>query len=444
MNPFKFLVYLNDLREGDRRLIYLKYIERILEGDAEHIQKYQLDQLRNIFSYGYNNTEFYRNRFDQANVNPKAINSPNDLIKFPILEKDDIRNNQKSMLSAGVAKSDLVKTATGGTTSSPVPLFIDKESWAKRRAATLYFFKWFNYEIGDKMAYLWGAQQDISSNNSLKQKLRNILINRSLCLETFYLNDETMRSHYEKIVNFKPKGLQAYSTPLFLFANFLDKYKLKLNIKNINTSAEFLYDYQREKIEQVFNTKIFNWYGARELGHIATECSEHSGMHINVSGLFIEIIKNGKQVIDEEGEIVVTDLLNKAMPLIRYRLGDIGKISTRSCKCGSPLPILESVSGRLVDTFKKRDGSFVPGVAFPNRIINECKGIRELQIVQKDYQIFHLNIVRGEHYTNQDLDEIKQKICVFMHDIIEFEVHYLDKIPLEKSGKIRFCKSEIQ
>lgn len=442
MNPYAFFVRLNDLREGDRRLFYSSEIKEILEADSSNIQKYQLEQLKEIISYSYNNSDFYRNKFDEASIMPNDLNSIKDIVKFPILEKNEIRNNQKSLLSKAIPENELIKTATGGTTSSPVPLYLDKVCVAKRRSATLFFFKWFNYEIGDKMAYLWGAQQDFSYTKSIKQKIRNKLINRALYLETFYLNDETMRKHFDKIAKFNPKGLQAYTTPLYLFADFMERNNLKLNIKNINTSAEFLYEYQREKIEKVFNTKIFNWYGARELGHIATECCEHSGMHINVSGLFIEIIKNGNSVVDEEGEIVVTDLLNKAMPLIRYRIGDVGKISTRVCKCGSALPILESVSGRLVDTFKKRDGSFIPGVAFPNRILKECKGIQELQIIQKDYQDFHLNIVKGALYSDKDLDEVKHTISLFMHDNINYEVNFVSKIQLEPSGKVRFCKSE--
>ena len=443
MNLFKLFVYLNEKREGNRRLYYLKEIGNILNSDINVINNYQLYHLQNIINFSYNNIEFYRKRFDKCNVSPTDVKSTSDLIRFPVLEKDDIRNNLDSMLYKGLSKYNLIKTATGGTTASPVTLYVDRESWAKRRAATLFFYKWFNYEIGDKIAYLWGAEQDFSSNDSIKQSIRNALIDRSLCLQSSYLNDEIMRNHYDRLAKFKPNVLQAYPTPLFLFANFMKKYNLRLNIEIINVTAEYLYDYQREVIEDVFKTKIYNWYGARELGHVATECSEHFGMHINMSGLFIEVINNGKQVVGENGYLVITDLLNKAMPLIRYRIGDIGNISNRICKCGSALTILESIEGRYVDTFMKMDGSFIPGVAFTNRIISECKGIRELQIVQKNYKIFHLNIVKGEQYLEIDLEYLKQKISSFMHDNIDYEVSFVSKIPTEKSGKVRFCKSEM-
>ena len=216
-----------------------------------------------------------------------------------------------------------------------------------------------------------------------------------------------------------------------------------MSIPYINVASEYLYDYQRQKIESVFRVKIYNWYGARELGHIATECNDHGGLHINTYGILLEVVKDGRHVFDQVGEFVFTDLHNRAMPLIRYRIGDVGIVASRPCSCGCELPLVKEVAGRYVDTFKKKDGAFVPGVAFTNRIIKSDREIKKLQIVQKDYNFFQLNVVKGPLYSDAALEDLKIKICEFMHEKLDFDVRLVEDILPERSGKITFCKSEV-
>lgn len=434
-------VRLDDFRNKDKRLYYLRELDREAQFTHQQILAHQWDRLQQILELAYHHVPFYRKGFESAGVTPKSIHTPVDLLRIPVLVKQDIRRHQQELMNPSFDSTQLFETATGGTTDSPVHLLMDKECLARRRAATLFFFRWLGYSLGDSKALLWGAEQDFPKFQSLKSRIRNWLIERTLYLPSSYLNDKIMYSYYEKLNQFKPKVLQAYPTPLYLFACFLERSGLRLPIKHINVVAEYLYEYQRNKIESVFATKIYNWYGARELGHVATECNIHNGMHINPFGLYLEVIKDGRQVQEEMGELVVTDLLNKAMPLIRYKIGDLGSISYRSCPCGCAFPLIKEVGGRFVDTFKKRDGSFIPGVSLTNRIIKEYNGIEKLQIVQKDFESFQLNIVKGPQYQIDDLENLKERICIFMHERLEFEVCFLDDILPEKSGKVTFCKS---
>jgi len=437
----KIIIPLFDIREGNTRLKYLPIVRNELIKDKKIIEEIQSDKIKKLIQYAYVNVPYYKKLYDYCGVNIYCID---DLTDIPLITKDDIRGYNKEFLSREMDITSLMRTATGGTTDSPVTLFYSKDCFSEKQACTLYFFEWFDYRPGDKIAYLWGAEQDYPSKMSLRGKIVNYLSVNGLFLPISYLNDSIMFDYYSRLKKFKPKVLQSYPTPLYIFSCFLERSNLRLDIPSINVTAEFLYDYQREKIEEVFQCKVFNWYGARELGHIATECREHRGMHVNAHSLFVEVLKDGKRVYDEEGEVVVTDLLNKAMPLIRYKIGDLGKLSTRKCRCGSSLPILEDVGGRYVDSFKKRDGTLIPGVAFTNRVIKENKEIKELQIIQTGYERFTLNIVRGNQYSNTALEHLKASIERFMHEKIEFTVHFVDSIKRERSGKVRFCKCEIQ
>jgi phenylacetate-CoA ligase len=431
--------------EGDRKWQFIPEVERVCSLSREEMLRDQWERLLAMIKFAYEKISFYRDRYNEAGVTLKSIQSPSDLTKIPVLVREDIRRNQESLMDPSLDPSKLIVTATGGTTDSPVHLYLDQDCLYKRRASTQVFSTWFGYAPGDPIAFLWGAQQDFPQKLTLKSQIRQWMLGRTLFLPSSYLNNEIMWDYYKKLVAFRPNVLQAYPTPLYLFANFLELNNLQLHIKNINVAAEHLYDYQRQKIETVFETKIFNWYGARELGHIATECYLHKGMHVNTFGVYIEVIKEGRQAQDNGiGEIVVTDLLNKAMPLIRYKIGDIGAISHEACSCRSNLPLLEDVGGRYADTFKKRDGTYIPGVALTNRVIKEYSGIEMLQIVQKDYEHLQLNLVKGDQYCEEVLLKLEEQLCNFMHERLTFDVCYVDQIYPERSGKILFCKSEIE
>jgi len=436
-------IYIYDWYNKDEKYKYVNEIEAFSIQSYEEIRQRQWKKLVRILDVASKSSEYYQNQFKRYNIDVNSIKHPENLLNIPYLTKNDIRRNMVKMRNNDTIMTDIIETATGGTTESPIKIYLDRYCYTMRRAATLYFQRWYGSLPGSPTALLWGAEQDYTKRISVKDKIKQVLFGRVIYLPSSYLNEEVMWNYYYSLMSFKADVLQAYPTPLYIFSEFLEKNNLKLKIRNINVAAEYLYPYQREKIESVFGVKIFNWYGARELGHIATECKYHNGMHINCHGVYIEVIKNGKQVVDEMGEFVVTDLLNTAMPLIRYKIGDIGKISNRICPCGSGLPLIEEVGGRYADTFKKRDGSYIPGVALTNRVIKDHHGIEKLQIIQRDYELYKLNIVKGSDYSEDAVERLKNNICDFIHERIEFEVNFVDDILPEKSGKILFCKSEI-
>ncbi|MBZ5555297.1 MAG: hypothetical protein LAO21_21505 [Acidobacteriia bacterium] len=437
------LLRLDDYRNGDKRLSYLPEVKRECTLPREELLSRQWDRVLKILDLAYEQIPFYRDRFQEAGITPKSIQAPSDLSKIPFLTREDLRNHQRELMNPLVRPEDLIQTATGGTTDSPVHLALDRECFARRRACTLHFQRWWGAGPGDRVASLWGAEQDYSRTESFRSRVRGWVLGRALYLPSSYLNDGIMQGYYEKLVEFRPKTIQAYPTPLYLFACFLEKNNLQLPIHSINVAAEYLYGYQREKIESVFSTRIYNWYGAREVGHIATECSIHQGMHLNCYGLYVEAVKDEKLVENEPGDLIFTDLFNRAMPIIRYRIGDLGVISARACACGSALPLLEEVTGRSTDAFWNRDGSFTAGASFCGRIMKECQGIKQLQIIQKDFERFQLNVVKGANFREKEVEELKQRIGDFLHAQLTFDVVFVNEVLPEPSGKVIFCKSEV-
>ena len=193
-------------------------------------------------------------------------------------------------------------------------------------------------------------------------------------------------------------------------------------------------------IEEAFNCKVTDRYGSEEVGLIACECERHAGMHLNIEHLYIEFLRSdgSPATAGEEGAIVITDLLNRGMPLIRYRIEDVGVPSERHCPCGRGLPLMERVAGRVADYLKRRDGSLVAGVSLVERTLTAIQGIEQLQIVQPSREEIILNVVRADDFTDASEQALLREFRVVFGDGIDFRPQYVQSIPQESSGKYRF------
>lgn len=433
-----------DRRRGVLASRFSREVGQILMSSRAAIGAYQERRYREMALHAFRTVPFYRQHYKELADGLTARDQSKLRVSLPPIDKSHIRNAKDELLSSEFSVSSLRRSATGGTTSSPIEFFLDDDSYSRRQACTRFFMGWYGIRPGDKMAYLWGAPCDFPEGLSLKWHIINFLTYRTLILPSSFLNDETMSEYHRRLRRFAPQALQAYPTALFVFARFLLTHGLSIPIPSITVTAEPLLPQHRETIEAAFSTKVFNWYGARELGHAASECQAHAGMHINAYGLMFEVLRSDGSIASEgSGELLVTDLHNYSMPLIRYRIGDMGVLSNRSCPCGSHLPMLESVTGRVADVFRRRDGTMVPGISLADRVMTECSGIKEFQVIQDDFESFTLRVAKGEDFSTSAIEEFKARVRTYMGTELSFRIEFVESIPRERSGKIRFCVSRL-
>ena len=195
---------------------------------------------------------------------------------------------------------------------------------------------------------------------------------------------------------------------------------------------------------EAFCTRVYNEYGCGEVGSIAHEC-EQGSMHIMAQNLIIEVV-NGKRT-DKSGKILVTDLFNYAMPLIRYDVGDYATLSELSCPCGRGLPVIEMIHGRAYDMIIDPGGkSHHPEILM--YVFEELKtrnpGIDQFQVIQKRHDLLTINLVTGEGYDKTTEKVTTECIRNVVHRDFTTVFNYTNSIPREASGKLRIIKSEIQ
>jgi phenylacetate-CoA ligase len=424
-----------------RRLAYYKNLETI---PVEEQKQREWDSVRRLVQHAYETTPFYRDRFDQAGVSPTRLQSPEDLKRIPPLTREDLRNHLEELRSRKFERGVLQQSATGGTTDTPTPILRTRRSISEKTAIQLRFNIWAGNRPGDKVFYLWGARQDYNENPSWRWHLYDRHLMRRIWAPTSLFNEEVFEAYRHSLNQLRPRTIVAYPTPLALFCEYL-----RASGKDFHRplsavcTAEPLLPSQRRVIEEVLGTKIFEHYGSREFGMIAAECEQHAGMHVNPAAAYIEYVPlEGAETADLK-EMLVTDLLNEGMPLIRYRVNDCVQGSNEQCACGRSYPLIRKVVGRTADLFQLPNGDKVPGVSLTNRVLKVCPGLKKIQIIQETISNFHIRYVRGDDFDPNDLNLLRTNLNRFLPGDLSWSFEEVAEIPRERSGKTRFCISKL-
>ena len=208
------------------------------------------------------------------------------------------------------------------------------------------------------------------------------------------------------------------------------------------TSAELLSDTERALIERVFRTKVFDRYGCREMSVVASECEAHDGLHINSENIFVEILRSGKPAEPgEPGELILTDLENHGMPLIRYKIEDSASAVSGECACGRTLPRLRITGGRVNEFLVTADDRLVAGTALTIFLLAETPGIAQMQIYQRERGKVIFRIVKDNYGFDERI--LLEKAQTFLGAGTQVAIEYREQIAREPSGKYRFSISEV-
>lgn len=428
-----FLHPVSDLLDCSEKLQEWVRLERNQWEPIEQKRKRQWEQLQAALRYARENCEFYRNRIPTA---------PPDEVEFrrlPLLQKDDVRRFPERLISRAFSRSVLREATTGGSTSMSLKVFFNKRCQERRNAVAMRCDRWAGWDLGHGRGALWGNPPPIVTP---KQRLRNALLDRITYLDTLRLTDKAMMEFIRRL---RDKGIHflfGHAHSLFVFANFVRSREIRdLDIRGIVATSMVLLERERYVIESVFGCPVTNRYGCEEVGLIACECEMHDGLHVNVDHLYVEVLREdgSPAAPGEDGRIVVTDLINRGMPFIRYEVGDMGKTSNRACSCGRGLPLLEKINGRMADFFVRLDGSLVAGVSLVERTLTAFPGISQLQIVQERLGEMTLNVVPDHEYGLATEEGLIREIRSVFEPETTVIVAMLTAIPQERNGKYRFA-----
>jgi phenylacetate-CoA ligase len=407
----------------------------------EEVQTLQWSKIKRLLEHAYSNVPFYRQRFDDIGLHPNDIKSLADFRQIPLLSRAEVKENLESFVAVNFPRDRLGKDATGGSTGEPLNFYYHPD-WRYWNWATAFRVQnWYRIQPGCRQA--WIAGRDFVAPAKLSQKIR-VWFRRQKWLNSFDMSEDKLHAFAETLVRFKPEFIIGYNSSLWLFAQYLEQQGItEIYPKAVQGGAEKLYDFQREVIERVFNCPLIDYYASREIGVMAAQCPEGS-IHVSAEICYLEVVDdNGQPAMPGEiGEVVVTDLVNWAMPFIRYKNGDMASLEDHPCRCGRGLPVLRELAGRTSDFFTTPEGKIISGLYFVHRL-RGWPGVKKYQVHQSAEENIEILFEAGNDLDQEWLENRRQEFQANLGSSVKLSFKKVDQIPPTRAGKHVFTTSKV-
>jgi phenylacetate-CoA ligase len=403
------------------------------------MRELQEKKLRRLVQHAYRHVGYYRQRFDDLGLAPGDIQTLDDVGSLPLLSKSDVRENLYfDLLSDNHDKRRIQRVTTSGSTGEPFVCYADQHQLEIRWAATQRSLEWTGWRFGDPSARLWHQTLGMSRRQIVKEHI-DAWFNRRLFIPAFELSDARIVEMIDRLRRRRPVLIDGYAESFNFLARHLRQGVLDgVRPKGIVSSAQALPEQSRDAIEAAFGCRVFDKYGSREFSGIAYECEAHAGHHVVAENYIVEILKDGVPARPGEmGEVVVTDLNNFCMPLIRYRIGDLAMAMDpdEPCPCGRGLPRIGRIEGRVQAIIVGSNGTYMPGTFFQHLFKDYEHLVRQFQVVQHERGAMELKIVKGPRFEPEAFGEVVATLRQFLGDDMRIDVVFVDRIPMVRTGK---------
>jgi phenylacetate-CoA ligase len=325
----------------------------------------------------------------------------------------------------------------------PLEFYQDERYLAYRRAARARSQRWYGFERGDKVALLSGSEQDLPQWTG-RQRVFGA-IERQRWLSVFHMSEERLGAFARRLEAWRPDFVVGYASGLHTLGQYVLRHGLRVRPIAVQSMAEQLWDFQRDVVGRAFGCPVIDFYGARESAPIATQCLERDGLHVMADLRIVEVINEAGRPAEpgEVGRVVLTDLTNYAMPLIRYANDDLASWKAdEPCPCGRTLPRLASIHGRSSDVIRLKDGSRIHGYFFMF-LFYGVRGVDQFQVRQTSLDTLDILIKPNAEFRPGLLDELKERIDRHTGAVFRIECRLVDEIPITAAGKRRFTISDV-
>ena len=419
-----------DQIEIGKKLIFLL---RSQWWSESRIRNYHADRLVAIMRHAVTHIPFYKD----LDISPDSIRSREDLNRFPVITKTEIQDHATDLIWPSLNESKLFVSKTSGTTCEPTSTYFDREAW---------LFSKFTLKIRRVMAVVNPVRKKILMVHALphseiiKEKeakprgLEFLSVQRNLSLF------DDVETHIPVLLEYKPDILSGYPSFLVELANSLNAKGIESPIiPTIFTGSELLTQDSRRLIESTFRGRIYDVYGSTEFKEIAWQCRE-GAYHVNFENVFLENRVNESDKQENENALLVTTLVNRAMPLLRFDIGDSAEIEWARCLCGRSSPILSHIRGRSADFITLPTGRKVSPYLLTT-VIERNKAIRKYQIFQNSVLELIIDIIVDEEKNGQyTIRNTKTELEQVLKEEIDIRFNRVDKISRPPSGKFQILR----
>jgi phenylacetate-CoA ligase len=382
---------------------------------------------------------------DGRGFGPADIRSLDDLGRFPLLEKATIRARREEMVWREEGpRVKLVRTS--GSTNEALQFYTSSSREAAINAARIRGHRWIGVDKGDREVYFWGAPVELHAQDRLK-RLRDWLVNEPLT-NGFEITPERAAAYIEQWKRWRPKCIFGYPNSFILMVQMAAKLGIDLKalrqhgLGALSTTSEMLGEANRRYISEAFGLPVYDSYGLREAALVGHDCDRFT-MHTVDEHVVLETLDPQTLApVEGEGELVLTSLISRVMPIIRYRTGDVVTRSRGPCACGRSLGGITISGGRVADFVVTRAGKWVAGY-FLIYICRSTPGVVKFQAVQERLGQVRVLLVTDASFPADGCRRVRDAVQARLGGDDEIEVEVVDDIPPAPSGKYRPVRSKV-
>jgi phenylacetate-CoA ligase len=437
----------------------------------QELQRYQIERLRDILGHAASHVPYYRDRFRSMPEDAAALSSLLDLQRFPITTKADILANFPDRMTAQSLRSnDWQYIGTGGTTNRIMVVHDFDKRDLGRSGSMIVLTEDSRYKLGkrqlsippDACSALCGIEgfrersvlahvsqmvrgrrlKDAAAISDLRGLVMNNWIERARILDPFgpdgtHIGSERLDEYIAQVKEFRPTLLMGLPQYLHMWARRIRATGAKpLRVPEVRPMGALMASSVKREVEMSLGS-VREHYGTRELGGVAFDCPHRLGLHVLADQFIVEGIRNGESAAPGElCTLVVTDLQNRAMPLIRYQIGDVARVHYDPCPCGRNTPRV-MLEGRLEDTFVTESGRVLTPLAVCEFFYAQ-RGVDQFQLVERSSKWELRYVPDGD---GVDEANLKVRFAEFSGDERPLQIRRASTILPEISGKFRHTKS---
>jgi len=431
---------------GRPTLAYLNTLEHTQWLSREAVERLQMEKLGTLLRIAAKHCPWHADRIEAAELDlgkDARLTTLDELRRLPRMTKQDARQHVDRMLWRDVP-GGAFRYNTGGSSGEPLIFYFGRWRQASDAATRIRARRWWDVDLGDREVYVWGAPTELNNSDRLKV-LRDRLMNQ-LVLNAFDMSPANMDAYLGVIQDFEPKCIYGYPSSVALLAAHAKSKEIRPRwdgLQVVCTTGEPLYPHQRTLIEEIFGVPVANEFGSRDIGFTAheTPCGQ---ILLASESVLLEVLDDAGRLVSpgELGEAVMTGLCSDAQPFIRYRTGDMIRMSEERCRQGRGLHVIEEVLGRTTDFVVRSDGTIMHALAIIY-ILRAIEGIAEFKFIQHTVREVDVLLVTDARWTGASAEAVKAGIAGRLGADVRVNLRILDAIPAEVSGKHRYVISHV-
>ncbi len=428
----KIILPFGDLAIGSTFISNLKELRRTSQLSEKELIDLQNVKLQKLLKYSLSSVPYYAEL--NSLINQNAI----DIKKFPIIDKQVLSEQQDSLLS--LPKEKLFKNASSGSTGQQSIVYWSKEEQSINRATQILWWEWAGYCFGDPL-----LQTGITPNRGFVKSIKDKLLN------TYYLQAFThSKEDVVKALRWAQRQdgpvLAGYASSLYVIARYALEENIQVKFKAAVCWGDKLFDHYKKTIQQAFDIQVCETYGSAE-GLMMGGQKDLEYMYLMSSNVYVELLdNNGNEVKDGElGHVIVTNLNGYAMPLIRYRIGDLAiKLPREEYpeNRANQFPLWQKIIGRDTDLVITESGKYLVVHSFTG-VFEHIPEIKQFCVIQNSRSGILIQYIKGENFTEQLLEKAKNKILSYINEPFNIEFIEVETIPVTKSGKPQLIISKL-